>query len=54
MNGTITSLLIRMFSLDGLMHKIAMEMPISDRAHQEKATGGQSATRPDEKQNLVK
>ncbi len=54
MNGTITSLLNRMFSLDGLVRKVAIEMPIFNGTYQEKVAGRKGATSRDEKQNVVK
>ena len=54
MNCAHTPFLFRMFSLDGLVHKVAIEMPVFNGTHQEKVTDGQDARRPNEKQKLVK
>ncbi len=54
MNGMITSLLIRMSSLDGLVQTVAIEMPISLISHKNKVTDGKNEKRDDEIQKLVK
>ncbi len=53
MNGMITSSLIRMFSLDGLEHKIAMKMPMFEGTRQKQGAYRKSMIRRDEKQELV-
>ncbi len=54
MNGMITSLLIRMSSLVGLVQMVAIEMPVSLISHRKKVADGKGETRADEKQKLVK